>query len=106
MKTSSELSGAKFAVVALPVRSALSAKQGMQTAFLDFDYNDEIKMLEGVCKEKNIPLINVHEKAKALSAEDRDYLFFLVHYTEKGHQFVAKTLTPMLKDYVGGEHKQ
>lgn len=100
MKTVSEANGAKFAVVALPVRSALSAKQGMQTAFLDFDYNDEIKMLQGICAEKQIPLLNVHEDAKTLPAKDKDALFFLVHYTAAGHEFVAKALAPKVDPYV------
>lgn len=103
MKTSSASSGARFAVVALPVASALSARQGMQTSFNDFDYNDEIKMLEGICQEKKIALLNIHTGARALSKNERDDLFFLVHYKPKGHEFVAKTLSPELKAYIKGE---
>lgn len=102
MNATCNASGARFAVVAMPVRSALYAKQGMATAFNDFDYNDELEMLQGVCKEKELSLINVHEPAKALSAQSRDYLFYLVHLTPRGHDFVAEQLAPAVESYVAG----
>jgi hypothetical protein len=100
MKTTSNDNGAQFAIVALPVRSALSVRKGMETAFNDFDFNDEVKMLQGICSEKKVDLINIHEQAKNLSAKDKDELFFLVHLTPEGHSFVAKQLKPFVEPYV------
>jgi len=100
MKDTSNNHGAQFAVVALPVRSALSVRKGMETTFNDFDFNDEIKMLQGICSEKKVDFINIHEQAKSLSAKEKDELFFLVHLTPDGHSFVARHLEPVLEPYV------
>ncbi len=100
MRDAAGAAGAGFAVVAMPVRSALYAKQGMQTSFNDYDYNDELKMLLRVCKEKDIKFLNMHEPAKTLTASERDYLFYLVHLTPKGHEFLASKLTPELKKLI------
>lgn len=92
MKLECQSQGSDFAVVALPVRSALYAKQGLQTSFSDFEYKDEISMLKAACLEKSLPFIDMHEPAKKLSARDRDYLFYLVHLTPRGHEFLEAEL--------------
>ena len=106
MKNDSAASGARFAIVALPVRSDLAGNQGMPSAFTDYTYNDELKMLQGICQDYQIPLFNLHEQAKPLKAEERDALFYLVHYTPKGHEFVAGKLMPPLRDCLKGAQAQ
>ncbi|MBX9721925.1 MAG: hypothetical protein K2X81_11060, partial [Candidatus Obscuribacterales bacterium] len=102
MKVASNLSGAKFSVVALPVRSALSVRQGMETAFNNYDYDYELGILKDICAEKEIPFVNVHDAARTLSKEDKDYLFYLVHLTPRGHNFVADQLSPVVKQHMTG----
>ncbi len=97
MKTASNAAGAKFSVVALPVRSALSVRAGMETAFNNYDYDYELAMLKDICSTKNIQFVNVHSDARALDAKERDYLFYLVHLTPRGHDFVARELSPVVK---------
>ncbi len=106
MKVASNLSGAKFSVVALPVRSALSVRQGMETAFNNYDYDYELGILKDICGEKEIPFVNVHDAARTLSKEDKDYLFYLVHLTPRGHNFVADQLSPAVKQHMTGSAKK
>lgn len=102
MRKTCSQSGAQFAVVALPVRSALSGRDGLSACFNNLDYNDELIMLQSICKEKGISYINIHEQAKALDARKRDELFFLVHFKPDGHKFVASQLTPQLQTLMSG----
>lgn len=94
--------GAKFAVVGLPVRSALSVKEGMTTSFNGIDYNDELIMLDSICKDKAIPFINIHQSAKSLNEQNRDDLFFLVHLKPHGHDYVAGQLAPEVVPLMSG----
>jgi hypothetical protein len=94
MNKCSSNSGARFAVIALPVRSALSSKKGVLASFNNIDYNDELIMLEFICKEKGIPYFNIHESAKLLSDSSREDLFYLIHLKPQGHDFVAKEIAP------------
>ena len=98
-KTSND-SGARFAVVIMPVRSALSVRPGMETRFDGNDFNGEAKMLQILCRDKGFALFNIHEKARPLSDQEKDSLFYLVHLTPKGQDFVADQLEPGIEDYV------
>jgi hypothetical protein len=103
MKNESAKTGAKFGVVALPVRSALSIRQGMEDKFCDMSYADELNMLNKVSQPNNIPVINLQDPAKQLSDQEKDYLFYLVHLTPRGHKFVASQLTPAVERIVTGK---
>lgn len=103
MKNEGEKTGARFAVVALPVRSALSIRQGMEDKFCNMSYADELTMLKQVSQPNNIPVINLQEPAKQLSDQEKDFLFYLVHLTPRGHKFVASQLTPAVERIVAGK---
>ena len=106
MKKESASVGSKFAVVALPVRSALSIRKGMDQKFCDMDYNDELRMLKEVCSQDNIPVFDTQNPASKLSELDKDYLFYFVHLTPRGHKFVASQLTPAIEPLLAGKEKK
>ncbi|MBX9688967.1 MAG: SGNH/GDSL hydrolase family protein [Candidatus Obscuribacterales bacterium] len=97
MKKTCSAGGARLAVVALPVRSDLSAREGMDTSFNGYAYKDELRILQAASEQNSLPLINIHESAKTLSANEKDNLFYLVHLTPKGHDFVSSRLAPALE---------
>ncbi len=103
MKNESAKSGAQFAVVALPVRSALSLRKGIEDKFCGMNYADELNMLKQVSQINNIPVIDLQAPATKLSDQDKDYLFYMVHLTPFGHQFVASQLTPAVERIVTGK---
>lgn len=98
MESECSSASAKMAVVALPVRSALCPIPGMETAYNNYRYEQEVVMLKTICAEKNISLINCEEKAERLSPSEREKLFISVHYSQLGQSFVAKELEQSLKD--------
>ena len=103
MKNETAKNGGKFAVVALPVRAALSIRNGMEDKFCNMSYGDELTMLNKVSQPYNIPIIDLQEPAKQLSDQEKDYLFYLVHLTPRGHKFVASQLTPAVERIVAGK---
>lgn len=103
MKNESAKTGAKFAVVALPVRSALSLRKGIEDKFCGMNYADELVMLKQVSQSNNIPVIDLQAPATKLSDQDKDYLFYMVHLTPFGHKFVASQLTPAVERIVTGK---
>lgn len=105
MKKESAGVGARFAVVALPVRAALSIRSGMESKFCDMDYNDELRMLEQLCKQDGIPMFNTQNQALGLDEKEKDYLFYLVHLTPRGHKFVASQLAPAVAPLLVGKEK-
>jgi hypothetical protein len=94
---------AKFAVLIIPVRSALCPAANMETQFLGIDYPGEIKMIEKICQDRSIPMFDDESVAAKLSADESPSLFYSVHLKPKGHEFVAETTYPFIHDIAAGK---
>lgn len=90
---------AEVAIVALPVRSTLCPTPGMDVSFNNYKYEQEIEMLKGICADKKIPLFNCEEQAELLPVPQREKLFFAVHYSPAGQDFVARQLSDFVRRY-------
>lgn len=93
-----EANGAHFAVVVMPVRSALCPIKGMETSFMYIDYAQEIAMVSQMCKELGIPVCDVQEDAKKMTADEQASLFYAVHFAPRGHEYTAQVLKPFLQE--------
>ncbi|MBX9880288.1 MAG: SGNH/GDSL hydrolase family protein [Candidatus Obscuribacterales bacterium] len=100
MRKICEAQGAHFAVVVMPVRSALCPIPGMETSFMFIDYPQEISMVSTMCKEIGVPVCNIQQEAKKLDSESQASLFYSVHFTPKGHEYMAQQLKPFLQEQV------
>ncbi|MBY0358823.1 MAG: hypothetical protein K2W82_12535 [Candidatus Obscuribacterales bacterium] len=91
---------AQIAVVALPVRSALCPTPGMELAFNNYNYEQEVEMLNSICSDKKITLINCQQEAEKLSLQEREKLFYSIHYSPYGQTFVSQCLSKPLQGYL------
>lgn len=93
--------GASFAVLITPSRFGLlpDAKEGQQ--FFGITYDDEIRLVTGLCQDNNIPVIDAETAALQLSIQQRTQLFYYAHLRAQGHSFMAKLLEPFLSDTIG-----
>lgn len=82
-------SGARFVVMSLPVRSQLCPLIGMETEFSGIDYAGELHMVRTVCTEANVPFFDCAKLSETLPKENRETLFYTVHLTPQGQQFIA-----------------
>lgn len=98
MRKICEEGGARFAVVVMPVRSALCPIPGMETSFMYIDYPQEIAMVNQMCKELNVPVVDVQAEAKKMNSEEQASLFYSVHFTPRGHEYMAQQLKPFLQE--------
>lgn len=96
-KETQAATGGRFAVVAMPVRSALCPAEGIDTAFNEFTYKDEIVMLEEICTDKKINLIDLQKPAESFEAPYRKDMFYSVHLTKLGHDYVGDQLANFVK---------
>jgi hypothetical protein len=94
--------GGQFAVIAMPVRSALCPAEGIDTAFNDFTYKDEVVMLKEICAEKKIPLVDLEKPAEKFEFNKRKDMFYSVHLTAPGHEYVGEKLSEFVKPYLAG----
>lgn len=90
MKKECASKGAKFVVVALPVRSALAPDSSIEGDFNGVTYEDEVRTLKTVCAARDIAFLNCESAAETLSSTDRRNLFYAVHYSPEGHKLVAQ----------------
>jgi len=101
MRRESRQAGCSFAIATLPVRAALCPAPGMDTAFFNIDYPQEIEMLSQICRDRHIPLIDCQKVAERLSPRKRKALFYTMHLTRAGHQFLADCLCGYLQRQIG-----
>lgn len=97
--------GGRLALVALPVRSALCPSPGQDKAFLNYSYEQEVEMLETICQEKKVPFLNCLKKAEALTKPERERLYYAVHYSPYGQEFVSSCLYPFVAELSKGRLK-
>lgn len=97
MRRECSLSGAKFVVVTLPVRAALCPMPAMETAFFNIDYGQEIQMVTDICRQQRISMLDCQTIASKLNPSEQLSLFYMVHLTPHGHDFMMDTLYPFLK---------
>lgn len=93
--------GAKLAVFCLPSRSALSPELHLERDFFNITYNDEISLIDRLCRDRNIPIDNTQQSAARLQTGRYGEYFYLVHMNEKGHQWLANDLYPFTLDLIG-----
>jgi hypothetical protein len=91
--------GGKFAVIALPVRSALCPAD---TTSNEFKYKDEVTMLQEICADKKISLLDLEQPAEQFEIDKRKNMFYAVHLTAPGHQYVGEKLSEFVKPYLEG----
>lgn len=94
---------AKFAVVLMPSRAALVESSGMETSFFDIDFNQEISMIDKMCKQSNIPVLNTMITAEMLPQDQRAPLFYTAHLTPVGQKFVAEDMQPFVAALISGK---
>lgn len=99
MRAECSKSGARFAVVSLPVRAQLCPLIGMETAFGTIDYPQELDAVEKICTKNKIPFLNVEAVAEStLTMPEREALYYVVHLAPDGHEFIARQIEPFIKD--------
>jgi lysophospholipase L1-like esterase len=89
-------SGAKFAIMAVPARSALCPTINMETSFCNITYEQEIDIIAKICQNQNITLINCLAPAKKLSVPGRESLYYSAHLNPEGQKFMASILKPFI----------
>ena len=94
---------AKFAVVLMPSRAALVESSGMETSFFDIDFSQEISMIDKMCKQSNIPVLNTMMTAEMLPQDQRAPLFYTAHLTPVGQKFVAEDMQPFVSALISGK---
>lgn len=97
MRAVSASGGAGFAVLGMPARAQLSPLNGMETTFAGIDYDRELQFVSQLCAEQKIPFLNIEKRAEALPVPQRESLFFVVHLSPTGQQFVAQQVAPFVK---------
>jgi hypothetical protein len=90
--------GADFAVMNVPVRSQLCPLPGTETSFAGLDYDGELQVVRSVCDTSKIPYCDVEQSAEMLPAEKRPELFYAVHMSPKGQDFVADCTQPFVRN--------
>jgi lysophospholipase L1-like esterase len=99
MRAECTKSGAKFAVVSLPVRAELCPLIGMETAFGTINYAQELDAVQKICTTQKIPYLNLEAAAEtSLPLQKRESLFYVVHLAPEGHQFIARKIAPFIKE--------
>jgi hypothetical protein len=69
----------------------------METSFGGIDYSNELRTVAKICSENSIPFMNVEDAAEGLSDKERESLFYVVHLSPDGQKFIAKTISPFVK---------
>ena len=94
---------AKLIVFALPSRSDLLPDVGAAPTMYGVNFQDELQFVRNNCVVQNIPFIDCHESARTISPEEQHKLFFVLHLTPDGHKFIARELSPFLRDSLRSE---
>jgi len=97
MRKESAANGAGFAVMSLPVRSQLCPLIGMETSFGGIDYAQELDGVQQICATESIPYLNIEKAAETLPLQQRESLFYVVHLAPAGQEFIARAVTPFLR---------
>lgn len=108
MDSECRASGARLAVVALPVRAALCPQPQMETAFFNVTYPQELNILKGLCLKQQIPYFDGQQIAAKMTTPEQLKLFYVVHFRLAGQEFMARVLQPffeqLLNDPVNGQN--
>lgn len=105
MQKETVAAGGRFALVAMPVRSALCPAEGIDTAFNDFTYKDEIVMLNEICADKKISIIDLEKPAESFEPQYRKDMFYSVHLTKQGHDYVGERLASFVEPLLSRPQK-
>lgn len=97
MKASCEKQGGKFAVMGVPSRAQLCPNAGLERTFNGMDYNEELMLVSGACRTNNISFLNCETLAEQLPIDGRDALYYAVHLTPGGQQFLADCAEPFIQ---------
>ncbi|MBX9952456.1 MAG: SGNH/GDSL hydrolase family protein [Candidatus Obscuribacterales bacterium] len=87
---------AKFAVVAVPSKLALS-ETSETIGPMELTYDKEIAAIKPLCRSNNIPFVDMQQELAKMPKKESDKLFYCMHLTPDGHQFVAKQALPLFK---------
>lgn len=105
MRSVCNANGARFAVAAMPVRAQLAPLNGTETHFNGITYQDELALVQTICKQNSIALVNVEAEAEQLPLQKRESLFYVVHLAPDGQQFLAKVIAPFLKEQLDSGYR-
>jgi hypothetical protein len=100
MKKQCSENGAKLAVVTLPSRAVLAPAFGMEDSFGGIDYPQEIAIVKDITGKLQVPMLDCESKAEELPQNKRLELFYTVHLTPAGQQFLADNIQPFLAEQV------
>ena len=87
---------ARLAVLVMPSRAQLSPAPGMEANFYNITYADEINIIEQICAEEHLPMLNAEASFEKIPAKNRSGMFYLMHMNAKGHKALAAPLNAFL----------
>jgi hypothetical protein len=97
IKTSCAKNNAHVAVIALPSRAQLCPHSGLERTFANMDYSQEIAIVSSVCHQNNIGFFDCESAAEQLPMNFRDEMYYTVHLTPNGQNFIADSVQPFVK---------
>lgn len=87
---------AKFAVVAVPSKLALS-ETSETIGPMELTYDKEIAAIQPLCQSNNIPFVDMQKELASMPKKESDKLFYCMHLTPQGHIFLAKQAQPLFR---------
>lgn len=88
--------GARFVLLVMPCRAGLVPSPGAEKAFFNITFADEIRMIQEICQQEQIPFLDSEALAENLPLHQRVELFYAMHLRAQGQQKVAEAVKPFL----------
>jgi hypothetical protein len=104
MNEACKQSNAEFAVVILPSRNEIDGTGALQGASIN--YGDEQAIVNSICKDENIPLLNCQDQLKKLTKDEAIGMYHSVHLNQSGNNFMANCLSPFVSQLLTAKPQQ
>jgi hypothetical protein len=91
---------AQFAVAIAPSKLALVEK-GESLGLMDLSYDKEIAVVREFCKSEKIPFADMQQNLQAMPRNQADKLFYSMHLTKQGHDYVVSESQQLFKALIG-----
>lgn len=98
MRDASKSKGAELMLVSLPGRCDLLELPEAAQAQFGVTYEQELSILKRACSSSGVSFIDCHNPVKDLGQEKISQMFYVLHLTPSGHQYVAGQLSNPLLD--------
>ncbi len=90
---------AQFAVAIAPSKLALVEK-GESLGLMDLSYDKEIAVVKQFCESQEIPFADMQQNLQAMPRDKADKLFYSMHLTKKGHEYVVSESQQLFKSLI------